>query len=247
MIKSNLFAKLTGFWFFERWHPEVALRYLPAVTEINRFRRKIKVLEVGSGGLGIGPYLKREITGVDPQFQPPFSQYLKRVIGSAIHLPFGNNTYDVVVSLDMLEHLKNKERIKAIREMIRVAKGKLIIGVPCGKKAYDQDLLLDHLYRQIHRKNYPYLEEQLANGLPEKEDIRDTIVISAKQQHKHIRIDIKGNENLRLRGFLMHGFISNNILVHIIFRKIMLFFLPVLRYLNQEPVYRQIFIVDIKK
>ena len=59
-----------------RWHPTLALRYLPMLKYINN---SDTVLEVGSGTLGIGPYLKRNFTGVDIEFSGPKWPKMKRV------------------------------------------------------------------------------------------------------------------------------------------------------------------------
>lgn len=246
MIKNELIAKLSGFWFYYRWHPAIALRYLPIVREINNSKVQKTVLEVGSGGLGIAPYLRREITGVDIDFQPPYHPYLNRIKADASKLPFSADSFDVVISSDMLEHLNKKDRENAISEMIRVAKDKVIIGVPCGSEAYKQDQYLDSLYQALKNKRYHFLEEQITLGLPDKKEISDTIFKSAKLHNKSIKLKIKGNENLGLRQYLMKGWMNSNIIANLFYRKLMLLFLPLMKNMNQEPVYRQIFFIDIK-
>ena len=245
MIINRVLTKLSGFWFWERWHPEVALRYLPIMSEIKKMGGNISILEVGSGGLGIVPYIKRPVTGADVNFYPPFHPLLKRVKADAKKLPFGNCSFDVVISVDTLEHMSASLRKNAISEMIRVAQNKVIISVPSGKLAFEQDLILDKLYKERFGKSYPFLEEQIGYGLPDKEEIRDTIHNEAKKHCKKINLRILGNENLMLRLFLMKGFINKNIFVNIFFRKILLFLIPVISRLNQDPAYRQIFLVDI--
>lgn len=246
MIMNEFMAKISGFWFFHRWHPEVALRYLPIVDNIRRINKKIKILEIGSGGLGIAPYLKRQITGVDQNFEKPFDPLLKRINASATHLPFGNNSFEVVLSVDMLEHMENKVRTLAIKEIFRVASNKVIIAVPCGKDAEEQDILLDQYYQKHFGERFHFLKEQIEFGLPEKKDIYDTIAKAAKYNKKKIRIRTVGNENLKLRMFLMKGWSSDDIVLNIIFRKLFILFVPVFRLFNQEPTYRQLFFVDIQ-
>lgn len=247
MIKNELLVRLTSFWFFPRWHPEVALRYLPIVEEINKLDKGATVLDVGSGGLGITPYLKRKVTGVDIAFSPPFHPLLKRVKSSATKLPFANSSFDVVISVDMLEHLKEKARTDAICEMLRVARKKVLLGVPCSQTSYQQDVYLDKYYQKKFKKRYQYLKEQINLGLPKEHDIYDTIMTAARVNKKTIHLQIRGNENLQLRLFLMKGFISNNFLLNIFFRKFFLLAIPLFRLLNHEPTYRKLFFVDIIK
>lgn len=245
MIKSEIIARLTGLVFFYRWHPEVALRYLPIVDQIRKMKGNINILDIGSGGLGITPYLKREVTGVDLEFLPPLHRSLKKVKASAMKLPFKNNSFDIVLSVDMLEHLNRNDRQLAIDEMFRVARKVIFIAVPCGNLSTKQDYELDKLYFDKYKKHYHFLEEQLSFGLPEARDIKKSIIFSAKRMHKIIRLKEESNENLKLRRFLMKGFISDNIIINIFFRKLLLFALPFFRLMNSEPVYRKIFKVDL--
>lgn len=246
MIRNDLLAKIAGFGFFYRWHPEVALRYLPIVSELKKLPQNVKVLEVGSAGLGIAPYLRRDVTGVDTNFSPPYHKLLKRIKASATYLPLEDNSFDCVISVDMLEHLDKKNRAKAISEMLRVASKEVIIAVPCGRESLNQDLKLDKYYKNKTGHNYHFLREQIDFGLPDQKDIHDTISKMALALDKNISIKVSGNENLNLREILMKGWMSQNLLINFFFRKLILFFLPILKNINQEPTYRRIFYIYIR-
>jgi ubiquinone/menaquinone biosynthesis C-methylase UbiE len=58
---------------------------------------------------------------------------MKFIQGNALDIPLESNTYDLVFSCDMLEHIPQKERSKAIQEAIRVCKkgGIVIFCFPC--------------------------------------------------------------------------------------------------------------------
>lgn len=243
-IKEFL-IKLSSFWFFYRWHPEVAIRYLPIVDEIKKLNQDLNILEVGSGGLGIVPYLNKKVTGVDVEFKPPIHPLLNKIKASAAKLPFEDSSFDAVISMDMLEHINKKEKEKAIFEIVRVGRRKIFIGVPVGKEAWQQDKKLDEYYQKLFGKRFLFLEEQINFGLPEKEEIHDIIEEAGISHQKKLNIKIVGNENLNLREFLMKGWMSKNFFAEIFYRKIMLLFLPFIRHFNQEPFYRQIFFVDI--
>lgn len=245
MINNEFLAKIAGLGFFHRWHPEVALRYLPIVENLKHLEKGEEILEVGSGGLGIAPYLGRHITGADTNFQKPFHHLVKRIKASATNLPFADSSFGIVISVDMLEHLKKEERAKAIKEIFRVARKKVLIGVPCGKLSYLEDIRLQNYYISHYGKRYPFLEEQIKFGLPEKEEISGIIRDTAKILGKKIKLKVIGNENLSLHSFLMKGWMSNDFIKNIFYRKILLFALPVLKHMNQDPVYRQLFFVDI--
>lgn len=217
--------------FFNRWHPEVAIRYLPIVAEINRFNYQT-ILEVGSGGLGIAPYLGRKVVGLDTKFYPPFYPLLEQKIGSGLKIPFPNKSFDMVVSVDTLEHIPKLERKNVITEMLRVAKKEIIIAVPTGKQSEDQDKILNNVYKKIYGKTFPFLDEQIGLGLPSVEEIQ-------KIMGDNVRME--DNEPLVLRNFLMRGWMTKNFLAKIFYWKILLFALPMVKLFNKPPYYRTIF------
>lgn len=229
-----------------RWHPKIALRYLPIVEQIQSNDSIQSILEVGSGGLGIVPYLRRQVVGVDLTFAPPIHKQLVAVYGSATEIPFAHSSFDVVISVDMLEHMDEKMRIQAIDEMLRVGKLLICIGVPCGELAARQDVFLAKKYAILNHKEFGYLNEHLTYGLPTRNWILETIGRLAHKQGKKIMIFDEGNINMTLRKWLMIGWLSKNMLINLFFRKILLLFVPVLRLWNQEPTYRRLFFITIQ-
>lgn len=49
-------------------------------------------------------------------------------VGSALDLPFADKTFDVVICLEVLEHLERP--VDALRELTRVCRGSLVLSVP---------------------------------------------------------------------------------------------------------------------
>lgn len=229
-----------------RWHPTIALRYLPIVDAIKeKGLLDTHIIEVGSGGLGITPYIDRKVVGVDVDFSPPIHPKLVPVKGSVLELPFSENSYDVVVSTDMLEHVSGKDRLKAISELLRVTGKFLCIGVPCGALANQQDEKLANLYKRTHKHEFNFFAEHAQFGLPTKEEIQAAIYKAAGASHKKIHLSSRGTLNLELRYFLMRGWISTNPIINLFFRKLLLPAIPILRMINREPTYRELFFVSI--
>lgn len=229
-----------------RWHPTIALRYLPIVDYIkNRQIGDEELLEVGSAGLGIAPYYKKKVVGLDISFSQPIHENLVAVKGTGTEIPFADNSYPVVVSTDMLEHLSRNDRTKAIKEMLRISGKLLCLGVPCGKAAQAQDEKLSLIYKSNHFKEFDFFTEHKKHGMPEKKEILDLINESARNLGKTIHIGILDTLNLRLREWLMRGWISQNLIKNIFFRKGLLLALPLLRRLNQPPTYRCLFFISI--
>lgn len=217
--------------FFNRWHPEVAIRYLPIVAEIRKFNYQT-ILEVGSGGLGIAPYLGQKVTGLDTKFTPPFYPLLEQKIGSGLKIPFPDKNFDVAISVDTLEHVQKSDRQKIIMEMSRVAKKEIIIAVPTGPMATNQDRELNEVYKKIHEKSFYFLDEQIDLGLPTKEEIKEIMGDIVRMED---------NEPLVLRNFLMRGWMQKDFISKLFYWKILLLALPVFKLFNKPPFYRTIF------
>lgn len=216
---------------FARWHPEVAIRYLPIVAKIRKLGQPT-VLEIGSGGLGIAPYLALPVTGLDTSFVLPFHPLLKQKLGSGTKIPYSSKSFDVVIAVDALEHVEPKEREKVITEMLRVAKKEIIVAVPTGEQSANQDRKLNKAYRKIYGKTFPYLDEQISLGLPVAGEIR-------RAMGDNVRME--DNEPLALRNFLMRGWMKPGFLSKIFYWKILLLFLPLFKLFDRPPYYRTIF------
>lgn len=87
------------------------------------------------------------------------------------HLPVADRSYDVVTAIDVLEHVPKKARADFIRELIRVAKKRIILSFPLGTSEHEQaerTLLAD-----VRKKGntIQYLEEHVAHGLPTVQEV----------------------------------------------------------------------------
>ena len=93
------------------------------------------VLDVGSGnGLIVRDLPARlRCVGLDQSLEALQHNPAVPVLGSADRLPFADNSFDLVMSTDMLEHVEDVER--CVAEMARVSARYMIIAVP-----YEEDL-----------------------------------------------------------------------------------------------------------
>lgn len=130
------------------------------------FDPDVSILEVGCGGNGIAPYLKRKVVGLDKTFPENISEYVDPVIGSVTGMQFADSSFDIVICVDMLEHIYNEHRRKAISEIIRVARKKIIISSPIGNVALAGDQHLHRSLSAIHCPTPDWLTDHLNHGLP---------------------------------------------------------------------------------
>lgn len=228
------------------WHPKVALRYLPIVDEINRnYKNGDSILEVGSGSIGIAPYINQDVIGVDKNFVGKSHPKLKQAISDAANLPFADKSFDYVVSADVLEHILPENRKTAVSEWLRVTKKELILAFPEGKEAEAQD---EKLYAEFKKRgsvdpSEKFIKEHIENKLPRQEEVISQINKYLETNSLNADIKIIDNLNLNFRWFLMKGWVTKNFFIDLFFRKILLLFIPLMRLFNQKPVYRKIVMV----
>jgi SAM-dependent methyltransferase len=153
-----------------------------AVVPLAEECRGTTLLEVGSGSEGIARFASEnwQITVSDRDF----SDYgavevpddgLRRIEGDVTKLPFDDGEFDVVVALDLLEHLPPYLRPVALEELARVSRRRLVAGCPCGEAALRADRWLARYYAVQPRATPPWLVEHLENGFPSAELLRDTL------------------------------------------------------------------------
>jgi SAM-dependent methyltransferase len=122
---------------------------------LNKFvqDRHSKILNIGSGTGGNTSVLQQfgTITGVDNSEEAvAFARKrgYETVVADATNIPFGDNSFDVLVALDVLEHIKDDTL--ALTEWRRLLKpgGKLLITVPAYQWLWSfHDEALHHLRR----------------------------------------------------------------------------------------------------
>src|SRR5205823_361969 len=122
--------------------------------------------EVGSGSVGIAPYVRRKVIGLEPHFVEPLNEWLVPENGSIFDIPFLNNSFDIVLCVDVFEHLAKSDRPRALNELVRVARDKVIISCPCGAVSERGERALLELFESTHSDVPSWLTEHLQNGLP---------------------------------------------------------------------------------
>jgi hypothetical protein len=120
-----------------------------------------RVLDVGGRGGELGSLLGRDrVTSLN--VEPPAD-----VVAAPGPLPYADGAFDVVTSSDVLEHVPVGDRPDHVAELVRVARRRVVIGVPCGspqKRAAEQELA--GWLRTEHGVRLDFLDEHVTHGLP---------------------------------------------------------------------------------
>ncbi len=147
------------------FEPNVDERFVeyPIVYSIIAIDKKLSILDIGCWGsllpIQLGS-LGHEVYGIDIIDYPLQHPNLTFVRGDICHMPFSDQSFDVVTAISTIEHIglgrygdpihSNGDK-RAVREIARVLKplGKAIIAVPFGDKravVYKQNLPLQIVY-----------------------------------------------------------------------------------------------------
>ena len=180
---------------------DVELRYRPVAQFLKHNMARLgpnpRILDAGSGPLGLAHHLGRECVGVDVAFPPQApaigAERLERVMGSITELPFRDRSFDLVTSMDTLEHLTPENRPAAVRELFRVACKTVILGAPYGSRASEDDRKAQVVERALGVEP-DWRREHVANGLPGPE--LDTLVASLASARGATRVRIRPHEGL---------------------------------------------------
>lgn len=89
---------------------------------------------------------------------------------------FSDNSYDIVIALEVFEHLEEEKKEAFINELNRISKGFFIIG-----STFDGELIVEAInrvnsfYRSIYGGDHPELFRKIKLGLPSLEDTKEAL------------------------------------------------------------------------
>ena len=202
-------------------------RYARVIHELDRLGqgRVKRVVEVASGGTGGIAWAMKgspmEFCLVDQSpglLRDSRGAKAKRVCANAWQLPFENNTFDVAVSLDTLEHLSHETRPQFLSELKRVASQAVILTCPAQSKdglfrGRDADIRL--LETIEHRGGAPpqWLQEHLQCGHPTVEEILSSLPGAKIRAAENCDAWVQYAESrLRILGWITAGIAHRKVL-----------------------------------
>ncbi len=131
--------------------------------------RRLRVLEVGSNVHGdLASFLDdHDIVSLD-RFGAPDGDAGRFVRGDGCAIPFEARSFDVVLALDVLEHVPADRRPDFLAEALRVASCCVVIAAPFASAEVEaHEERLAGYFRDLHGSEFPWLAEHAAYGLPD--------------------------------------------------------------------------------
>jgi ubiquinone/menaquinone biosynthesis C-methylase UbiE len=123
------------------------------------------ILDVGGGVDALSKFIKNKVTVTNLKSGD--------ILADGRALPMEDNSFDVVTSIDVVEHLPKKDRKKFIEELLRVARIKVIVSTPLGTKQHlEAEKKLLSLFKEKKMKS-DFIEEHVKRGLPTFSELKD--------------------------------------------------------------------------
>jgi hypothetical protein len=193
---AGLFRRMVGIG--AQWDLDTALRYMPAVHFLRDHPEVHSILEVGSGSQGIGPYVDRQFVATDVRFPESTNPNLIPVIAQN-PLPFRDRTFDVVLSLDTLEHVPRESRQNFVTEMLRLSRGYLLVGFPQGERSVHHDTEMEAYYTRTMGDPHEYFVDHRTYGIPREVEFAMYLEHATRQIGRHVSWRAERNASVALR------------------------------------------------
>ena len=126
--------------------------------------RRLRILDVGGHPGLIADFLPEDDTFILDML--PF-EGLNCVRGDGARLPFKNDSFDLVVSIDTLEHIPSDWRLGFLEEQLRASRDYVLLAAPFEDEniSLAEQIVNEFFIKKIGHSN-DSLEEHFANGLP---------------------------------------------------------------------------------
>lgn len=187
-------------------------RYNNVQKIINELRiqdEKLKILEVGANEhQNLEKFLPTDdITYLDINLPEEIRTNPKYILGDATQMEFDDNTYDIVVALDVFEHIPADKRKKFIDELSRVSSRYFVITAPFfSDQVKEAEHRLETLYFNLFKERFIWLEEHATNGLPDLSEIEE--YLTSKQ--RTFKVIPHGSIDIWERIMGIHFFAAKN-------------------------------------
>lgn len=153
-------------------------RYRNAELVINRIRKgkeTFSILEVGANEhKNLELFLPEDdIKYLDINLSEERQKDPKYILGDATRMEFEDGAFDIIVALDVFEHIPKERREDFLGELDRVSKRAFVMGAPFDAPGVSAaEKRLNELFASLYGENHLWLVEHIENGLPDLQRTR---------------------------------------------------------------------------
>lgn len=148
-----------------------------------------------------------EITYLDIQLPEHLRNNPKYLLGDATAMDLPDNHYDVIVALDVFEHIPPGKREAFINELYRVSAKFFVITAPFDTvEVVEAEKRANAVHQSIFHSDFIWLDEHRSNGLPNLEDLEHYLA----SRNMIYQIRRHGNIALWERLFTLHFVAASN-------------------------------------
>lgn len=161
------------------------------------------LLDAGCGDFGLADFVgEANVVGTD--ITPPTRRGGNRLFlrASITSLPFAERSFPVAASVDVIEHLPQEARERAVSELLRVAREAVVIAFPAGALARKTDEDFRTNLDGSGRARPDWLDEHLSNPYPTVEWVAERIRAEAAKTSRESHIEVFYSEHLKVTRLL---------------------------------------------
>ena len=136
-------------------------------------KEKFTILEVGANEhKNLEQFLPNdEIKYIDINLSEKMRNDSSYILGDATDMDFKDDAFDIIVALDVFEHISNEGKHAFLKEVARVSKRGFVICAPFNEDGvHEAERRVNANYECMYGRPHPWLAEHLENGLPELEE-----------------------------------------------------------------------------
>jgi hypothetical protein len=147
-----------------------------AVDRIFGWSRRLAILDVGGASGRLRAFFPRDrVVVVDREGQAGDID----ARAEAFKLPFGDRAFDVVVSLDTLEHIAPRQRPVFLQELARVTRDVVMVAAPfAGPLVAEAESILEAFLQKRLKLEHRFLAEHTRHGLPDRNEVSQMLARS---------------------------------------------------------------------
>lgn len=197
--------------------PDAFSRYFIIKSALKKIfgLKPIAILDVGGQDNSLWAMIKQDnlpydLTVLDILPANKSSKNYHYIKGDALKMSFSDNSFDAVISTDVLEHIPDNFKEIFIHQCLRVAKDLVIIAAPFhSEESSYSEKLANNFYKKLSGKDHKWLSEHFKFNKPKKEFL-ENLLMSKKLKFAFIGSNNLGNWLLTILPNLLSEKISMN-------------------------------------